>query len=210
MLTTVAYQLKGETSYAMEGSIFNAGSAVQWLRDGLGIIKSAEETEVLASGLDSNAGVYLVPAYTGLGAPHWNAEARGSIYGLTRDSGPAHIVRATLESICYQTRDLFDAMRDDGIDPSLLRVDGGMVNNRWMVQFLADVLDLDVQRPGITETTALGAAFLAGLHTGVFDSLADITDCWSREAGFEPTMDSEKREELLRGWDLAMRRTLLT
>jgi len=209
LLTTVAYQLNGETSYALEGSIFNAGSAVQWLRDGLGIIKSAEETEALASGLEGNAGVYLVPAYTGLGAPHWNAEARGSIYGLTRDSGPAHIVRATLESICYQTRDLFDAMRDDGIDPSLLRVDGGMVNNRWMVQFLSDVLDLDVQRPEVVETTALGAAFLAGLHVGVFSSLSDIAECWNREASFESAMEADERDALLKGWDLAMRRTLL-
>lgn len=209
LLTTIAYQLNGVTTYAIEGSIFSAGAAVQWLRDGLGIIKSASESEALASGLDGNKGVYLVPAFTGLGAPHWDAEARGALYGLTRDTGPAEIVRATLESICYQTNDLFRAMREDGVTPGLLRVDGGMVKNTWLVQQLADTLHLRVQRPAVTETTALGAACLAGLQTGVFESLRDISAGWQCEATFEPVLSETARRQLLNGWDKALKRTLL-
>lgn len=209
LLTTIAYQLDGVTTYAIEGSIFSAGAAIQWLRDGLGIIKSAGDSEAMAAGLDSNKGVYLVPAFTGLGAPHWDAEARGALYGLTRDTGPAEIVRATLESICYQTNDLFRAMREDGVTPGLLRVDGGMVKNNWLVQQLADTLHLRVQRPAVTETTALGAACLAGLQTGVFNSLSDISAGWQCEATFEPALNETARRQLLNGWDKALKRTLL-
>lgn len=209
LLTTIAYQLDGVTTYAIEGSIFSAGAAIQWLRDGLGIIKSADDSEAIAAGLDSNKGVYLVPAFTGLGAPHWDAEARGALYGLTRDTGPAEIVRATLESICYQTNDLFRAMREDGVTPGLLRVDGGMVKNNWLVQQLADTLHLRVQRPAVTETTALGAACLAGLQTGVFNSLSDISAGWQCEATFEPALNETARRQLLNGWDKALKRTLL-
>lgn len=209
LLTTIAYQLDGVTTYAIEGSIFSAGAAIQWLRDGLGIIKSAGDSEAMAAGLDSNKGVYLVPAFTGLGAPHWDAEARGALYGLTRDTGPAEIVRATLESICYQTNDLFRAMREDGVTPGLLRVDGGMVKNNWLMQQLADTLHLRVQRPAVTETTALGAACLAGLQTGVFNSLSDISAGWQCEATFEPALNETARRQLLNGWDKALKRTLL-
>lgn len=209
LLTTIAYRLKGKTTYAIEGSIFNAGTAVQWLRDGLGIIKSASETQAIASSLTDNHGVYLVPAFTGLGAPYWDAEARGALYGLTRNTGPAQIVRATLESICYQTNDLFKAMAEDGVQPGVIRVDGGMVNNDWLVQQLSDTLNLIVQRPVVTETTALGAAYLAGLQTGVFESLSDLTEYWQRDAEFEPKMDDAKREALLKGWEKAVKRTLL-
>ena len=168
LLTTVAYRFEGKTSYALEGSIFTAGAAVQWLRDGIQIIDSADETEALASRLDSNRGVYLVPAFTGLGAPHWDPRARGAVFGLTRDTGIADLVRAALESVCYQTNDLVNAMRKDGAQaPAALRVDGGMVANNWLMQFLADVLDVVVERPVVTETTALGAAYLAGLRTRV-------------------------------------------
>jgi len=208
LLTTIAYRLNGKTTYAIEGSIFNAGTAIQWLRDGLGIIKSASETEAIASGLDGNKGVYMVPAFTGMGAPYWNADARGALYGLTRDTGSAEIVRATLESVCYQTNDLFKAMSEDGVKPSILRVDGGMVANDWLVQQLSDTLNLRVQRPVVTETTALGAAYLAGLQTGIFESLDDLASYWQREADFEPKMESSKRETLLAGWEKAIERTL--
>ena len=209
LLTTIAYRLKGETTYAIEGSIFNAGTAVQWLRDGLGIIKSAGETEAIASGLNGNKGVYLVPAFTGMGAPYWDAEARGALYGLTRDTGPEEIVRATLESVCYQTNDLFMAMAEDGVEPSIIRVDGGMVANDCLVQQLSDTINLRVQRPVVTETTALGAAYLAGLQTGVFESLDDLASYWQREADFEPKMETDTREQLLAGWRKAIERTLL-
>ena len=209
LLTTIAYRLNGKTTYAIEGSIFNAGTAVQWLRDGLGIIKSAGETEAMASGLEGNKGVYLVPAFTGMGAPYWDAEARGALYGLTRDTGPAEIVRATLESVCYQTNDLFTAMAEDGVQPSIIRVDGGMVANDWLVQQLSDTINLRVQRPVVTETTALGAAYLAGLQTGVFESLEDLASYWQREADFAPEMETDTREQLLAGWKKAIERTLL-
>lgn len=207
LLTTVGYQFNGETTYAIEGSIFVAGSAVQWLRDGLGIIKSAEETEAMAASLDSNQGVYLVPAFTGLGAPHWDAFARGALYGLTRSTGPKEIVRATLESVCYQTNDLFEAMADDGIRPTQVRIDGGMVKNNWMAQFLADLLDIQVQRPKQVETTALGAAYLAGLQCGVYDSTDELKGKWAVEAEFDAAMDTDTRQKLLKGWQDSVRRT---
>ena len=200
LLTTVGYRLDGKTTYALEGSIFVAGAAVQWLRDGIGIIDSAGKTESLASSLDSNNGVYIVPAFTGLGAPHWDPDARGAIFGITRDTGPAEFVRATLESICYQTLDLLEAKRRDGVQATKLRVDGGMVANEWFCGFLADVLNITVERPEFTETTALGAAFLAGLQVGIFNSLDDIKDVWMVDQSFEPTLAEAERDRLVEGW----------
>jgi glycerol kinase len=200
LLTTVGYRLDGITTYALEGSIFVAGAAVQWLRDGIGIIDTAHETEALAASLDSNMGVYLVPAFTGLGAPHWDPDARGAIFGITRDTGVAELVRATLESVCYQTFDLLEAKRRDGLEPTRLRVDGGMVQNNWLCQFLADMLDIIVERPVETETTALGAAYLAGLQVGLFSSLEDIAGRWQAEREFDPCMDSSQRNLLLANW----------
>ncbi len=207
LLTTIAYRLGGRTTYAIEGSIFIAGAAVQWLRDALGIVKSAQETEALARSLADNDGVYLVPAFTGLGAPHWDPDARGTIFGLTRNAGTAHFARAALEAVCYQTRDLFEAMAEDGVRPTGLRVDGGMVGNDWMIQFLADILGIPVDRPVVTETTALGAAYLAGLHAGVYGSLDELTTHWQREARFEPAMPVETRDRLVDGWNRAVERT---
>ncbi|MEM7404911.1 MAG: glycerol kinase GlpK [Pseudomonadota bacterium] len=206
LLTTVGYRLGGRTTYAVEGSIFVAGAAVQWLRDGLGLVKSAPETEALARGLADNAGVYLVPAFTGLGAPHWDPHARGAVFGLTRDTGVAHLVRATLESVCYQSADLFSAMRSDGVDPARLRVDGGMVNNDWLCGFLANILNVPVERPVQVETTALGAAMLAGLQLGIFASLDEIAAAWRGESLFEVSMGESERQALLDGWHSALER----
>lgn len=200
LLSTVGYRLGGKTTYALEGSIFVAGAAVQWLRDGIGIIKSASETESMASSMSSNNGVYIVPAFTGLGAPHWDPDARGAIFGITRDTGPAELVRATLESVCYQTSDLLDAKRRDGVQPTQLRVDGGMVKNDWLCGFLADILNVKVERPVVTETTALGAAFLAGLQVGLFESLETIQKIWKLDKGFQPTMENAVRNSLLKDW----------
>ena len=204
LLTTIGYRLNGKTSYALEGSIFIAGAAVQWLRDGIGIIDTAQETESLAASLDSNNGVYLVPAFTGLGAPHWDPDARGAIFGITRDTGVAELVRATLESVCYQTFDLLEAKRRDGLKPTRLRVDGGMVQNNWLCQFLADTLDIVVERPQVTETTALGAAYLAGLQIGLFESLADISTRWRAEREFAAEMEPSRRNLLLADWHEAI------
>jgi glycerol kinase len=204
LLTTVGYRLNGKTTYALEGSIFVAGAAVQWLRDGLGIIDSAEQTEALAASLDSNHGVYLVPAFTGLGAPHWDPDARGAIFGITRDTGPAQLVRATLESVCYQTFDLLEAKRRDGLTPTRLRVDGGMVQNNWLCQFLSDLLGIVVERPAQTETTALGAAYLAGLQVGIFGSLEDIAGRWQADREFDPSMEKDAASLLLADWHEAV------
>ncbi len=205
MLTTVAYRIDGHVSYALEGSIFIAGAAVQWLRDGLKLIKSAADTEALAAGLESNRGVYLVPAFTGLGAPYWNPHARGALFGLTRNSGPADLARAALESVCYQTLDLIEAMRNDlGGALEALRVDGGMVVNDWVMQFLSDVTALRVDRPRVTETTALGAAYLAGLGAGIFDSLEDIAHHWQLERRFTPQIGESDRKVLVDGWRRAV------
>ena len=207
LLTTVCYRLDGKVTYAIEGSIFIAGAAVQWLRDGLGLIQSASETEALASSLADNRGVYLVPAFTGLGAPYWDARARGGLFGITRDTGVAEIVRATVESVCYQTRDLLQAIANDGAtNLTALRVDGGMVANDWLMQFLADIVDLRVERPLVTETTALGAAYLAGVQAGVYESLDDVTANWRMDRGFEPTMNVSERERLVSGWSKAVSR----
>ncbi len=207
LLGTVAYRLGGEVAYALEGSIFIAGAAVQWLRDALRIIAQAPETEALAKSLPDNEGVYLVPAFTGLGAPHWDPEARGALFGLTRDSGVAHFARAALESVAYQTRDLMTSMAADaGKAPDALRVDGGMAANDWLMQFLADVLDMSVERPTVTETTALGASRLAGLGAGLYSSPRDLAGQWRLDRRFEPTMSVGTRERLLAGWDDAVAR----
>ncbi len=209
LLTTIASRIGGRTAYALEGSIFVSGAAVQWLRDGLGIIAAADETHGLAAGLAHNHGVYMVPAFTGLGAPHWDTQARGAIYGLTRDTGPAQFARAALESVAYQTRDLLRAMAEDGAAPVDLRVDGGMVANDWLMQFLADVLDMPVSRPLVTETTAYGAAALAALADGLYGSLDDIAARWRLDRRFMPAMETAERTTLLRGWDEAVARTRL-
>lgn len=208
LLTTVGSRLDGKTSYALEGSIFMAGAAVQWLRDGLRIIKSAKDSEALARSLQGNGGVYLVPAFTGLGAPHWRPDVRAAIFGLTRASGPAELVRATLEAVAYQTCDLFKAMSKDGVSPMVLRVDGGMVKNDWFVQFLADILDLTIERPAIMETTALGAAYLAGWRAGIYPDPQEFRATWKANARFEASMDSSDRETLLSGWNDAVSRVL--
>ena len=207
LLTTIAYRLSGETTYALEGSIFVAGAAVQWLRDGLGIIGSAAETQTLAEAADPGQAVYLVPAFTGLGAPYWDAHARGAIFGLTRATGPAEIARATLEAVCFQTRDLLQAMEADGTrPPKTLRVDGGMVANDWVLQRLADILGCAVERPLVGETTALGAACLAGLESGFFDGLDGIATTWQSSGRFHPAMSKAEREERYAGWRDAVSR----
>lgn len=206
LLTTVAYRLNGKTTYALEGSIFIAGAAVQWLRDALKIIDAAPDTQALAESLDANDGVYMVPAFAGLGAPYWDPDARGAVLGLSRGTGIAHFARAALESVCYQTRDLMEAMKADALDAVELRVDGGMVANNWLCQFQADLLQLPVIRPQITETTALGAAFLAGLQAGVYDSLDDIAALWGEDRRFDPKADSEAVDGLYKGWQDAVAR----
>ncbi|MEM9183364.1 MAG: glycerol kinase GlpK [Pseudomonadota bacterium] len=207
LLSTVAYQLAGQPVYGLEGSIFVAGAAVQWLRDQLGVISQADQTEALAAELNGNDGVYLVPAFTGLGAPHWDPEARGSLLGMTRNTGRAHLARAALESVAYQTADLLDAMGRDGQEGDLLRVDGGMVRNSWLCQFLADVLDRPVERPELLESTALGAAWLAGLAGGVYSDLSALNQLERPRRRFEPRMTDSLRGELLEGWRAALRRT---
>jgi len=206
LLTTLAYRLNGTPTYAIEGAIFIAGAAVQWLRDGLGLIARAEETATLADAADPARRVYLVPAFTGLGAPYWDAEARGAIFGLTRDVGRAELARAALEAACYQTRDLLEAMRADGTAPTSLRVDGGMVGNDWFAQCLADTLDLPVERPRFTETTVLGAATVAGLGCGLYPSLDAVAGRWQRERLFEPREDASPREARYAGWKDAVAR----
>ena len=206
LLTTTAYRLNGEVTYGLEGSIFIAGAAVQWLRDAAKLIQHAADTEDIARSIPDTRGVYMVPALTGLGAPYWDPEARGAVLGLTRDTGLAHIVRAALESVCYQTRDLIGAMREDAHAPSELRVDGGMVVNDWVVQFLSDILGIPAVRPEVIETTALGAAFLAGLQTGVYDSLDDISALWKTDRSFAPEMPSDQADQLYKGWKRAVER----
>jgi glycerol kinase len=207
LLSTVAYRLDGKTTYAMEGSIFVAGAAVQWLRDGLKLFKDAAETEALAQQTRAGHSVYLVPAFTGLGAPHWDPKARGAIFGLTRDTGIAEIVAAGLQAVCYQTRDLQACMSDDmGVPPGTLRVDGGMVANSWLVQFLADMLGVQVDRPTVLETTALGAAYMAGLRFGWYRDLEEIAELWRCERSFMPSMPETERERLYQGWLEAVER----
>jgi glycerol kinase len=212
LLTTIAYQLGGKRTYALEGSIFVAGSAVQWLRDGLGIIKQAAETGPLADKSDSMQSVYLVPAFVGMGAPHWNPNVRGALFGLTRNTGPAELAHAALESVCYQTFDLWAAMRADWPDAKaaniVLRVDGGMTASDWTMQRLADLLDAPVDRPMIQETTALGAAYLAGLNAGVYPEPSKFADNWRLEHRFKPNMSAATRERKLKGWARAVKGVL--
>ena len=209
LLTTIAYRINGKTTYAMEGSIFIAGAGVQWLRDRMKFFKKASETEKIVKSLKNNRDVYLVPAFTGLGAPYWNANARGVLSGLTRDTGPKEIVRAIIESVAYQTYDLFEAMKHDGLKPRLVKVDGGMVMNNWFSQFLSDIVDVGVLRPKVQETTALGDAFMAGLQVGIYKSLKDISKKWSLDRRFRPKMTKPNRSNLLKGWSKAVRRTLI-
>ncbi len=207
LLTTVAWRLGNETTYALEGSVFVAGAAVQWLRDGLGLIANAAETESLVESLDDNGGVYFVPAFVGLGAPYWDADARGLLIGLTRGTTRAHLARAALEAMAYQTRDVLDAMQADASEPiRALRVDGGAAANNWMMQFQADLLDVSVQRPIVAETTALGAAYLAGLAVGVWSDLADIRRHWSLDREFKPAMAESARQGLHGRWQRAVER----
>ena len=210
LLTTIAYQLDGKPVYALEGSIFVAGAAVQWLRDGIKIIDDAASSGELANTADANQDVYLVPAFVGLGAPYWDTDCRGAIFGLTRNTGRAELARAALESVCYQTRDLLDAMRRDWdrAGDTVLRVDGGMVASDWTMQRLADVLDAPVDRPKVLETTALGAAYLAGMHVGFYPPPAEFAVSWSLERRFAPDMGAEERERKYAGWTDAVRRTL--
>jgi glycerol kinase len=208
LLTTIAYRIKGKTTYAMEGSIFIAGAGIQWLRDKLNFFKKASETENIVKSLKDNKGVYLVPAFTGLGAPYWDANARGVLSGLTRDTGPKEIIRATIESVAYQTYDLFEAMKHDGLRPRLVKVDGGMVMNNWFSQFLSNVVDIKVLRPKVQETTALGAAFMAGLQIGVYKSLKDISKNWQLDKNFTPKINAKERNNLVKGWSAAIKKTL--
>jgi glycerol kinase len=209
MLTTPAYRIGGRITYAMEGSIFVAGAAVKWLRDALKLIPGAAETAALAAGVPDDHGVYMVPAFVGLGAPHWDPNARGLICGLTLDASAAHLTRAALESVAYQTLDLTAAMARDGAQrAAAIRVDGGMAANDWFCQFLADVLGARVERPAELETTALGAAFLAGLATGVWSDLDAVARTWARQAEFAPRMNPAQRERLIQGWQRALARTL--
>ena len=208
LLTTLAYRLDGQSTYALEGSIFIAGAAIQWMRDVLGLIQTAAETETLAKSIDSSGGVYLVPAFTGLGAPHWDPDARGAIYGLTRGSGPAQFARAALESVCLQTLDLIEAVAQDGVKPAALKVDGGMVANDWLCQALCDIVGLPVERPQVLETTALGAAYLAGSRAGVYGDFDAFKSIWKLDRRFEPAMDKATRKALIAGWRDAVKRTL--
>lgn len=207
LLATIAYRLNGKVAYGLEGSIFVAGAAVQWLRDALHLIAKAQETQELAAMIPDTGGVYLVPAFTGLGAPYWDPKARGALLGLTRNTGIPHIVRAALEAVCYQTRDLLQAMGSDYKGTiTTLRVDGGMVTNNWLLQFLADILNTPVERAAITETSALGAAFLAGLGAGIYTSLAEINTLWSSDKVFTASMDANKRENLYQNWQHAVKK----
>lgn len=209
LLTTPAYRLHGQTAYALEGSIFVAGAAIRWLRDGLGVIASASETDRMATRVPDNHGVYMVPAFVGLGAPYWDPDARGAIFGLTLDATGAHLARAALEAVAYQTHDLVKAMvADGGAGLASMRVDGGMAANAWLCQFLADIVGVPVEQPANLETTALGAAFHAGLATGVWPNLNSLTRTWVQAERFQPKMDAGRRQTLLAGWASAVERTI--
>ncbi len=212
LLTTIAYRLNGKTTYALEGSIFMAGASVQWLRDGLGFMKDAAQSGAMADKADPNQDVYLVPAFVGLGAPYWDADARGALFGLTRGTGPNEIAKATLEAVCYQTHDLLAAMKKDWKaatrGKTVLRVDGGMVASDWTMQRLADILDAPVDRPVILETTALGAAWLAGQRAGLWPGQAGFARTWARDTRFKPKMKANERARKLAGWADAVGRTL--
>ena len=209
LLGTIAYQFDGKTTYALEGSIFIAGAVVQWLRDGLGIIKDAKETQGLAEKADPSVELYLVPAFTGLGAPYWDADARGAVFGLTRNAGPAEFARAALESVGFQTRDLLEAMHADwsSAEEGILRVDGGMSASDWAMQFLADIIGAPVDRPKVLETTALGAAWLAGMRAGIYPKQSEFAATWALERQFTPAMDATDKDRRYGGWKDAIRRT---
>jgi glycerol kinase len=206
LLSTIAYRLNGEITYALEGSIMSAGATIQWLRDGLGIFSRAPEVEALAGSVPNAGGVYLVPAFTGLGAPYWDPDARGALIGLTRSSGRGEIARAGLDSVAYQTRDLLDAMAADQIRPPALKVDGGMAQNGLFLQRLADILNLPILRPKMAESTAFGAACLAGLGSGTYASLSEVAALWKPDARCEPKLESAARELELTGWREAVKR----
>ncbi len=210
LLTTIAYRLDGRTTYALEGSIFIAGAVVQWLRDGLKIIREARETQGLADAADPSQEVVLVPAFTGLGAPYWRPDCRGAVYGLTRNSGPAELAKAALESVGYQTRDLLEAMRSDwgAAADGILRVDGGMTASDWAMQFLSDILGAPVDRPVVTETTALGAAYLAGLRAGICPAPEEFQKSWALERRFTPAMDAATRDAKYARWGRAVAATM--
>ena len=208
LLSTIAYQLDGKAYYALEGSIFVAGAAVQWMRDGLSLISTAKDTEQIAHDTPVDHGVYFVPAFTGLGAPYWDPDARGAIFGLTRATGIQEIVSAGLQSICFQTRDLQGAIAKDGISIRSMRVDGGMAENNWFIQFLSDTLDINIDKPTTLETSALGVAYLAGLKAGVYESLEHIESLWQAHSAFSPKMKSKQRETLYKGWQNAVQKVL--
>lgn len=208
MLSTVAYRINNKSTYALEGSIFMAGATMQWLRDGLQLLTNVDCSAAIAQSMQSDNHVYLVPAFTGLGAPHWQPDARGAIIGLTRDSGIKEIVTAGLASVAYQTRDLLTVMAQDGINTTQLRVDGGMVVNHWLLQFLADILAITIERPKITETTALGAALLAGLQQGAFDSIEQAAQSWQLQDKFDRKMTEDSRNRHYQGWLAALQRVL--
>ena len=208
LLTTICYRLKNKNTYALEGSIFIAGAGVQWLRDKLKLINNAKETEKIANSQKNNDGIYIVPAFTGLGAPYWSPDSRGIITGLTRNTDWKNLVRAVIESVAYQSYDLFESMRKDGSKPKIIKVDGGMVANNWFAQFLSNILDTNVLRPKIQETTALGVAFFAAYQVGEFKSLDEITKKWKKDAMFKPKISKKLRVNLLKGWQQAIKKTL--
>ena len=209
LLTTICYRINNKTTYALEGSIFSAGVGVQWLRDKLKLINNARETEKIVKSKKNNSGIYLVPAFTGLGAPYWDAEARGLITGLTRNSDWKDIVRAVIESVAYQSFDLFRSMNYDGLKPRIVKVDGGMVSNNWFSQFLSNIIGTKVIRPKIQETTALGAAFIAGYQIGIYSSFKSISKNWKIDRRFNPKISKSNRSILLKGWQQAIKRTLV-
>ena len=208
LITTICYRINNKTTYALEGSIFIAGAGVQWLRDKIRLIDNASETEKIAKSKKNSKGVYVVPAFTGLGAPYWNSKSRGLITGLTRDSDWRDLVRATIESVAYQTSDLFLSMRKDGLNPKSVKVDGGMVSNNWFVQFLSEILKIKITRSKINETTALGAAYMAGYQNGIYRSLSDIKQNWKKDRDFKPKFNKSYRNKLLQGWQQAIKKTL--
>jgi glycerol kinase len=209
LLTTIAWGLNGKVEYALEGSIFVAGSAIQWLRDGLRMFKDAKDSEVYAAKVDSNDGVYLVPAFVGLGTPYWDSDVKGAVFGLTRGTTKEHLIRATLESLAYQTKDVLSAMEaDSGIELKTLRVDGGAVKNNFLMEFQSDILDVPVERPVVSETTALGAAYLAGLAVGFWESQEEIANQWAVDRTILPKMSAENRNKLYDGWKKAVKATM--
>jgi glycerol kinase len=209
LLTTIAYSIKGETTYALEGSVFVAGSAIQWLRDSLDFFNEAKESETLATKVDNNYGVYVVPAFVGLGTPYWDADAKGAIFGLTRGTTKEHITRATLESLAYQTKDIIDVMKEESnISPTFLKVDGGASMNNFLMQFQSDLLNIDIIRPKMTESTALGAAYISGLATGFYKDIDEIKHFNKADKEYHPNMDDKERDSLYQNWVKAVNATI--